>query len=69
MTDDGICEVDLFIKDTDVSINQKLMELGLVRTLEEIVIEDTDTENEPGRYMSLSNTENVIGPCITRPLH
>jgi hypothetical protein len=28
------------------------MELGLVRTLEEIVIEDTDTENEPGRYMS-----------------
>ena len=46
-TDDGICEVDLFIKDTDVSINQKLMELGLVRTLEEIVIEDTDTENEP----------------------
>jgi hypothetical protein len=45
------------------------MELGLVRTLEEIVIEDTDTENEPGRYMSLSNTENIIGPCITRPLH
>lgn len=46
-TDDGICEVDLYLKnDRGISINQKLIELGLVRPLEEIVIEDSISEAE-----------------------
>ncbi|XP_052085728.1 tudor domain-containing protein 7B-like isoform X29 [Mytilus californianus] len=46
-TDDGICEVDLYLKnDSEISINQKLIELGLVRALEEIVIEDSISEAE-----------------------
>lgn len=52
-----------------MSINQKLMDLGLVRTLEEIVIEDnisdTDTENEPGRYLSLSEHRERNWSLIT----
>ncbi|CAG2216194.1 TDRD1_4_6_7 [Mytilus edulis] len=45
LRDDGICEVDLYLKeDSEISINQKLIELGLVRPLEEIVIEDSISE-------------------------